>query len=197
MNPITVAFFGISGSGKGTQAELLAKFLKDRDPARGVLRTEMGALARTFMKSGTHLAKKTEDIIAHGGLLPSFIPIFLLTKLINESFTGDEHLILDGTFRKPFQSMVGDEIVKFYDRKNPCAVMLALSEETARERLVSRGRHDDATEEAMQRRFEWFNADVVPAFNTLKERGWTMREIDGNRDIGVIHKDILTSLELA
>ena len=32
MTPITVAFFGISGSGKGTQSALLEEYLKNNDP---------------------------------------------------------------------------------------------------------------------------------------------------------------------
>lgn len=196
MNPVTVALFGISGSGKGTQAELLAKFLKDRDASRAVLRTEMGDLARTFTKSGTDLASRADDIISHGGLLPSFLPIYLLTKRLNESFSGEEHLILDGTFRKPLQSIIGDEIVRFYGRKDLHVIMLTLTKETARERLIARGRPDDATEEAMRRRFEWYHADVVPAYNVLKERGWITHEIDGNRDIGAIHRDIVAALNL-
>ena len=82
MNPITVAFFGISGSGKGTQADMLEKFLNREDPKRSVARAEMGALARAFMKTGTPLAKRTEEIVSSGGLLPSFIPIYLLVEVL-------------------------------------------------------------------------------------------------------------------
>ncbi|KKW16668.1 MAG: hypothetical protein UY57_C0036G0007 [Candidatus Kaiserbacteria bacterium GW2011_GWB1_50_17] len=78
MPPITVVFFGISGSGKGTQADMLERFLGKRDPSRSVTRAEMGSLAREFMKTDTSLAKRTTDIVSSGGLLPSFIPVYLL-----------------------------------------------------------------------------------------------------------------------
>ena len=197
MEPVTVAFFGISGSGKGTQADMLENFFEKEDPKRGVVRAEMGALARSFMKTNTSLAKRAGEILSAGGLLPSFIPIYLLVDVLNKSFAGEEHMILDGTCRKPFQSMVADEIVEFYGRKEKHAIMLKLSKETARERLIARGRHDDATEAALERRFAWFEKDVLPAYDTLREHGWNMHEIDGNRAIEVIHKDILAALKVA
>lgn len=175
---------------------MLEKFLTREDPNRGVTRAEMGALARSFMKTGTSLAKRSGDILSAGGLLPSFIPIYLLVDVLNKSFTGEEHIILDGTCRKPFQSMVADEIVEFYGRKDKHAIMLTLSKDAARARLVARGRHDDATEAALERRFAWFQKDVVPAFETLKECGWTVHEINGEPDIETIHKTILTALNI-
>ena len=196
MEPITVALFGISGSGKGTQADMLEKFLNRENPKRGVARAEMGALARTFMKTETPLAKRAGDIVSAGGLLPSFIPIYLLVKTLNESFTGDEHLILDGTCRKPFQSMIANEIVDFYGRKAKHAIMLELGKETARARLLSRGRHDDATEAALERRFAWFTQDVIPSFKTLEECGWATHTISGEPDIETIHKEVLSALGL-
>lgn len=197
MQPITVAFFGISGSGKGTQADMLQRFLEKRDPSRGVTRAEMGALARTFMKTGTSLAKKSDEVVSAGGLLPSFIPIFLLTDAINKTFTGEEHLILDGTCRRPDQSRAADEIARFYGRTELHAIMLKLSKESARTRLIGRGRHDDATDEALNRRFAWFEKDVVPSFETLKDCGWIAHEIDGEPDIDTIHTNMLSALNLA
>ena len=63
MNAVTVAFFGISGSGKGTQCDLLEKYLKEKDPTRPVVRPEMGNLLRDFMQTGTSLAKHTGEIL--------------------------------------------------------------------------------------------------------------------------------------
>jgi len=197
MSPVTIALFGISGSGKGTQADMLEKFLHRENPKRGIARAEMGALARAYMKTGTPLAKRAEKIVSDGGLLPSFIPIYLLVNTLNESFTGDEHIILDGTCRKPLQSMITDEIAQFYDRKEKHAIMLTVGKETARARLISRGRQDDATEAALLRRFSWFKEDVIPAYETLKECGWSTHEVNGEDSIETIHKTILSLLGFA
>ena len=202
MDPITIAFFGISGSGKGTQADLLERFLKTYSlpdgSMREVLRAEMGQFARTFMKSDSQLAKRAGEIVSSGGLLPSFVPIYLLVEyFVKQNVKGDEHFIFDGTFRKPFQSLIGDEIAAFYDRKIRHSIVLDLSKDAAKKRLVARGRHDDATEDALNRRFAWYEEDVVPAIKTLEEKGWTTVHINGDQAVEEVHKHILSALGLS
>ncbi len=196
MELTTVAFFGISGSGKGTQCELLETFLKQND-VRPVLRPEMGALLRSFMQSGTPLAKHTADIVNAGGLLPSFIPIYMITGLINTQFDGSQHLVLDGVCRRPDQSRATDDIVRMWKRNNPTVITLSLSKESAKQRLVARGRPDDATDEAIDNRFAWYQEHVVPAMEELRTLGWNVIEIDGEPDVQTIHQSILKALSLS
>lgn len=197
MEPITVAFFGISGSGKGTQAELLEKYLEERDPSRGVVRPEMGNLLRTFMGSGTSLAQKTGEIVSAGGLVPSFMPIYLLTGMLNENFDGTQHLILDGTCRRPDQSRAADDMMKLWGRNSLHVLSLELTPESAKARLIARGRADDAKDEAIANRFAWYKEHVVPAMDELEKCGWAIHKIDGEPDIDTIHKNILSTLKLA
>ena len=197
MSPITVAFFGISGSGKGTQCVLLEDSLKEKDPTRGVIRPEMGDLLRKFMQSGTSLAKATGEIVNSGGLVPSFIPIYMLTGVLNEKFDGTQHLILDGTCRRPDQSRAVDEMMRLWKRTDLQAIVLTLSKESAKKRLLARGRVDDATDEALGKRFAWYEEHVVPSFEELRTLGWTIHEVDGEPDVETIHKDILVTLKLA
>lgn len=196
MEPITVAFFGISGSGKGTQAELLEKFLKENDAAHAVLRPEMGSLLRAFMQSGTSMAKHTGDIVSSGGLVPSFVPIYLLTGELNRSFDGTQHVILDGTCRRPDQSRAADDMMRMWGRKNLHVVSLTLTPESAKTRLVARGRADDAKDEAIRSRFAWYGEYVVPAMDELGSLGWTIHEVNGEPDVPTIHADILSVLGL-
>jgi adenylate kinase family enzyme len=197
MEPVTVAFFGISGSGKGTQCVRLEDFLKEKDPKRGVVRPEMGDLLRTFMQSGTSLSKATAEIVNSGGLVPSFIPIYMLTETLNEHFDGSQHLILDGTCRRPDQSRAVDDMMKLWKRKNLQAVVLTLSKESAKKRLLARGRADDATDDALNSRFAWYEEHVVPSFEELRSLGWTIHEVDGEPDVETIHKNILSTLKLS
>ncbi len=196
MEPLTVAFFGISGSGKGTQAELLEKYLKESDAAHGVVRPEMGNLLRGFMQSGTSLAQKTGEIVSSGGLVPSFMPIYLLTGMLNESFDGGQHVILDGTCRRPDQSRAADDMMRLWGRTNLHVLSLELTPASAKERLIARGRADDAKDEAIANRFAWYEEYVVPAMKTLEECGWAIHRIDGEPDVETIHQNILTTLKL-
>jgi len=195
MNPVTIAFFGISGSGKGTQCELLQQYL-EKNTSISVVRPEMGNLLRDFMKTGTSLAKRTGDILAAGGLVPSFMPIYLLTGMLNTSFDGSQHLILDGTCRRPDQSRAVDDMMKLWNRKNLQAIVLKLTKESAKTRLVARGRFDDAKDEALASRFAWYEEHVVPSIEELRTLGWTIHEIDGEPDVETIHKAILGALKL-
>lgn len=197
MEPVTVAFFGISGSGKGTQCVLLEDYLKEKDSTRRVVRPEMGDLLRTFMQSGSSLARATAEIVNSGGLVPSFIPIYMLTGVLNEQFDGSQHLILDGTCRRPDQSRAVDEMMKLWKRKKLQAIVLTLSKETAKTRLVARGRVDDATDEALQSRFAWYEEHVVPSFEELRKLGWTIHEVNGESDVESVHRKILTVLGLS
>ena len=197
MEPITVAFFGISGSGKGTQAELLEKYLKEHDAAHGVVRPEMGNLLRSFMQSGTALAKKTGEIVSTGGLVPSFMPIYMLTGMLNENFDGTQHVILDGTCRRPDQSRAADDMMRLFGRSNLHILSLELTPESAKQRLIARGRFDDAKDEIIASRFAWYQEHVVPAMKTLEECGWVLHKVDGEPDIDTIHKNILSVLGFA
>lgn len=196
MQPLTVAFFGISGSGKGTQADLLEKYLREHDRAHGIVRPEMGNLLRKFMKTGTSLAKHTEHILAAGQLVPSFLPIYLLTVTLNDSFDGTQHVILDGTCRRPDQSRAANDMMRLWGRDNLHALVLNLPKEDAKERLVLRGRYDDAKDEIINSRFAWYEENVVPAIETLRECKWVVHDIDGSVGIEQIHKNIIAALGL-
>ena len=75
MNLQTIIFIGRSGCGKGTQRELLKKYIQKNDPGRQIFELETGARFREFVKEDSYSAKLTKQIIDNGGLLPSFLPI--------------------------------------------------------------------------------------------------------------------------
>ena len=194
MKPVTVAFFGISGSGKGTQCVLLEEYLKKSDASTGVVRPEMGDLLRDFMKSGTSLAERTGKIVNSGGLVPSFIPIYMLTGVLNKTFDGTQHLILDGTSRRVDQSRALDDMMRLWERTDLQAIVLTLSRSSAKKRLIARGRTDDATDEALNSRFTWYEEHVMPSIDELRRLGWAVHEIDGEADIDTVQAKIRSAL---
>ena len=75
-NQSAFIFFGISGSGKGTQAKLLIDYLKKMDPAHETMYIETGARIREFIADNAGYTRDVvKEIIDRGGLLPEFIPM--------------------------------------------------------------------------------------------------------------------------
>jgi adenylate kinase len=195
MKPISVLFFGPSGAGKGTQIQMLMDALKQR-AGTDIVYVEMGALLREQVAEGGYSAQLTNAIISAGGLMPGFMPIYLMTKRLVEKFTGAEHIVADGVVRRISQAEAFDEAMRFYGRPEYDVIVLELSEESTLTRLLARGRNDD-TEEGIKRRIAWYKADVEPALAVLQEKGARIHRISGEPSPEEVHREILSVLALS
>ena len=194
MKPVTLLFFGSQGAGKGTQVQMLVDFL-EKNSDRKVIRIDMGQELRNLRDSGSYAGRLTGEVIDAGVRMPDFMPIYLQTKKIVDTFTGEEHIIADGLARGEDQTRGFDDAMKFFKRDDLQVINLTIADDTAVKRLMARGRNDD-TEEAIRRRLEWTKTDVMPQLELLKKRGRTVHEIDGEPDVETIHKNILQALKL-
>jgi adenylate kinase len=193
MNQIACVFFGYSGSGKGTQVELLKKYLEDND-TRKVLTLSTGAIARDFQKESTFTAKKVKEVLDAGGLFPAFIPIFLWTRFLNENFTGEEHILLDGLARRVTEAPILANAFAFYGLPQRHVISLNISREEAHKRLVARGRYDD-NEEDIKTRLNWYDENVVPSINYFRgEKSVIVHDIDGEGSVEEVQKNIISSI---
>lgn len=196
--PLTVLFAGIQGCGKGTQAALLKQFLEVRDEhKRPVLMLGMGDLLRNFVQRHTNtLSRRIKETMETGGLLPSFVPNYVLNSYLTDHYTPDSHVLLEGVARRRLQAEILKETIDFYERKNPYIIFLDLSIESARARVNDRGRTDDTAEGALERRFAWFQSEVLPALEYLGQVGFSLKHIDGEPSPEEIHKNVLQALGL-
>ena len=191
----TIIFYGRSGSGKGTQAELLQKYIEKNDPKRRVLYLQTGAILRELAKQNTHTAKMVKKILEEGGLLPAFLPIWAWGNFFMDKYTGGEHLLLDGVTRRVDEAPVLDGALKFYGKdKNPDVVILNVSRETAIKYLMKRGRYDD-NEDDINERLDWFEENVIPTIDFFKNNpDYNIHEIDGEKSIEEVHEQLIKSL---
>jgi adenylate kinase len=193
MSPQTIILFGPSGSGKGTQANLLIEYLKNKD-SKDVLYLETGQRFRDFAQEASFSAKKTKQIMQAGGLLPEFLPIWIWTEYFIRRVSGDEHMILDGLSRRAHEAPILDSAMKFYDRKSPQVVSIEVSREWAKERLLGRGRSDDNGKD-IDSRINWYYDNVVPAIEYFKNNPYyTVHTISGEQSIEKVHEDIIKAL---
>jgi adenylate kinase family enzyme len=192
MTPQTFIFFGRSGSGKGTQAQLLIDLLKLQDPDRKSLYIQTGQKGRDFAKQKNYSAGLIRDIINDGQLFPSFIPIWFWTEVFVDSIvTGDEHIFLDGLCRRPEEAPILHGALGFYKRPKPFVVVINVSEKWAMERLSARGRADDVAKD-IKNRLGWYERDVVPAINYFRaEPEYKILDINGEQTIEAVHQEIL------
>src|SRR5688572_26572636 len=160
-SPQTFVFFGIVGSGKGTQVKLLTDFLKARDGKETVY-AYPGNEYRKFISSGSFTGSIIKDSLSEGNLQPDFLTNAIVANILISSLTPEKHLIADGYPRTILQSETFDAMVKFFRRQKVKIIYIELSKEEATKRNLLRGRADD-TKEGLAKRFDEYVNNVVPS----------------------------------
>lgn len=197
MKPQTFIFIGRSGSGKGTQAALLAEYLKKKDPSRGVLPIQTGQELRTFIQGQTFTAKLMKDIYDRGDLAPEFVAVYQWVKALVERYTGTEHIICDGMPRKLHEAGVLNSIFDFYSLGKPWVIEIEVSAEEALKRLLARKRFDDREDE-IRERLSWYETDVAPTIDYYRTSpNCHFIGVSGERPVDDIHADIVKKTGLA
>jgi adenylate kinase len=192
-NSQTFVFFGIVGSGKGTQVKLLIDFLKKKD-GRECVYAYPGNEYRKLTESGSYTGQVVKDSMTRGHLQPDFLTDAIFTNILISSLSPEKHLIADGYPRTLVQSENFEEIIKFYKREDVKIVYIELSKEEAMKRNLLRGRADD-TKEGIEKRFNEYVNKVVPAMNYFKGKdNYIIYTINGEQNIENVHKDIIKAL---
>jgi len=196
MQPLAVLFFGPQGAGKGTQVDLLIKYLREKDPERRIIHLDMGKELRSLRDTGTHTGKLVGEIIDNGIRIADFMPIYLQTKMFIEEYSGSEHVIADGVARGPDQTQAFEDMMKFYKHENFHVIDIVISDDVAVTRLLARGRNDD-TEDAIRSRLAWTKRDVLPQLELLRDSGRPIHQVNGEASVEEVHADILQKLGLS
>lgn len=194
MNTQSLVFFGLVGSGKGTQIKLLADFLKTKFNTES-LHAYPGNEYRKHIEAMDEVGKRVKDSMARGELQPDFLTNAIFANILMNNLEDNINLIADGYPRTINQSENFLSQMSYFDRKNVRIVYITLSEEEAIKRNLLRGRADD-THEGLKKRFDEYKNNVVPAMNFLKEKGMQVIEINGEQSIEDVHADILKALNL-
>lgn len=194
MIPETFIFIGRSGCGKGTQAELLIKDLRDRSK-RPVFHLESGALFRDFVEGDSFSSRLAKEIMERGERQPDFLAVWMWSHLLVKNLVEEEHLVLDGTPRSLVEAKSLDTAMDFYQREKPKVIYLNISPETSVERLTSRDRSDDRSVANIAKKLAWFETSVVPAIEYYKANAdYDFFEINGEQSIEDIHTEIKSKL---
>ena len=193
MQPQTFVFFGIAGSGKGTQVEFLMNFLKKRDNLECV-QISLGNEYRKLIESGGYAGTLVKDSVTRGVLQPGFLTDAIFANVLISSLTPVKHLMTDGYPRTIEQSESFEKMMKFFKRDEIKIIYIKISEEEAIKRNLLRGRHDD-TKEGIAKRFDEYVNNVVPSMNYFKDKtGYTIYTINSEQSREDVFKDIIKAL---
>ncbi len=194
MEARTYLFFGRSGSGKGTQAELLIEHLQSKK--REVLYIETGREFRKFAEENNLTAKQVKAAIETGGLMPAFLPIWLWSERLIRSLSPQQDLIIDGAARRSSEAPILDSALKFYNRTECVIIYIDISRAEAERRLSKRSRTDDDAR-GVAERMSWFDRDVLDVIDYFSDKkGYELIRIDGEQSIEAISQELLTKLNL-
>lgn len=201
-----IVLFGPQGSGKGTQGEKLAEFLK-------IPLIVTGNIFRKNIKEETELGRLASQFINKGELVPDDVTIkMILSRLSNDDC--QEGFILDGFPRSVAQAEALD---KFTDLTH--VLLIDISDEEAIRRIASRRAcincgqtyhiiykppkkdnicdtcqaklvlRDDDTEEALGLRLNIYHQESEPLMHRYQQKN-ILHKINGQPSIAEVWQDV-------
>lgn len=186
---MNLIILGAPGSGKGTQADLLAEKF-------GLTHLSSGQLLRKEAETGSPKGKLIADLLIGGKLLPFETVLELLEPALKTITSG---FILDGTPRNLHQS----EYLDYFFQENKITlnkvIYLDIPIEEGVKRIMKRAEiehRSDDNYESVKKRMQAYQAETLPVIDYYQEKGLLLK-IDGTPDIQTIFIDIVNHLTLA
>jgi len=203
---MNIILLGAPGSGKGTQAERIAKRFK-------MYYLQTGEIARGLARSD----KRIKEIIESGKLIPEQEMTMYVLDFLNKNKGDFENILFEGFPRFISQYQALENFLKLKGDDIDLAISLDITEEEAVKRISSRRicvkcgeiynlvtnppegkgckcggelvQREDDKPRAVKVRFEYYKNNTKELIDYLDRSGKLVR-IDGARSIEVIFKDI-------
>ncbi|WP_419924614.1 adenylate kinase [Candidatus Poriferisocius sp.] len=166
--PQVLVILGRQGSGKGTQAALLAE-------RYGVVHVSTGDMLRAAVEAGTELGLRAKAVMDAGDLVGDDIMIGIVDERLGDADIQARGVLLDGFPRTTAQADALAEIAGGTGADLAINLDVPIAEVT--ERMLARGRADD-TAETIARRLELYEAETAPLLAWFEERG-CLAVVDG------------------
>ncbi|MFH1766805.1 MAG: adenylate kinase [Patescibacteria group bacterium] len=168
-----IIILGPQGSGKGTQAKILAERLNL--PA-----LSMGQLLRDEVASGSDLASEISSFIDGGNLVPDELALRVLKKRLDQADAQAGGYVLDGYPRNLAQY----EVYKEFDQPN-VVLLIDVPREESIARIMKRAEieaREDDTPEIIERRLQIYEEETKPVLDEYEKAG-LLKRISGLGEI--------------
>ncbi len=177
---------GAPGSGKGTQAAILAERI-------GVPSISTGEMLREAVAAGTELGNKVKEIMSTGELVDDNTMADVVQERLGQSDAA-AGFILDGYPRTLAQA---DTLVSILQDRNwslDVVVHIEVPEEELIKRALARQRADDQ-EEVIRQRQRVYRQQTQPLIDHYDVQGMLCR-IDGHQAIDEVAESMVSALEV-
>ncbi|MCX6754640.1 MAG: nucleoside monophosphate kinase [Candidatus Nomurabacteria bacterium] len=191
----TLIFVGRSGSGKGTQIELLKNLFASKYEGTEIKLIAMGDIFRAFFKESGYVQDIARDIsMKQGKFQPDFITDALFVRNTINILDENSILFFDGYPRNINQLEIMRELLNYVNRGKPIVLNIEVSRESVKTRMLSRGRGDD-NDSAINSRLDEYDKYILPMLEVLKtDSSFDYIEIKGEGKIEEIHADIINKI---
>ena len=183
---LRLVLLGPPGSGKGTQAEILAKEL-------GVPAISTGEMLRRAVATGSELGRRVTSMMSSGVLVDDATMAEVVRERLAREDAGVGYL-LDGYPRTLAQAGTLGRILDESDKSLDAVVLIDVPEDELVRRTLARQREDD-TEEVVRRRLEIYGEKTAPLIEYYERLGLLCR-VDGDRSIAEVGEGIRGALEV-
>ena len=182
----TILMMGKTGSGKGTQSELLAKKLD-----YGIFST--GDEFRKFRKREDFLGGLVRGAYDQGLLMPHWFASYIFEDALLK-LAPEQGLVCEGIGRKEPEARLFHDVAGWLKR-DYLVFELVVSDEEVTRRMLSRDRGDGLNdEEKIKVRLREYREFTEPAINFFKAEGRVI-SIDGSPTPEKIHEEVIKKLE--
>ena len=183
---------GPQGSGKGTQAQMLAD-------KYDFVHISIGDLFRWNMVNHTKLAAKVQRIMNQGKLVPDEIVEEVVRKRLEEH-DWNYGFVLDG-----FPRTRGQAEYLFENWNLDRAIYIDIPDEVVYERVLQRvlqhgksggfTKRDDDNPQALKVRLQEYKEKTEPLLRLFEQKGMLVT-VDGNRTVDEVHRSIVDGVGL-
>jgi adenylate kinase len=186
----TFLMMGRPGSGKGTQAKLLAKKI-------GAEVYSSGNRLREMAKGHGFVNEKIRKTMEEGALLPAWFSSHLFVETLL-GISPEDRIVFEGACRRLEEAEAFDETAAWLERPYR-AVFLNISDAEVEKRISLRkgqqGRSDDASD-TVEHRLKEYEEHTAHAVELFRSKGLLL-EINADQPIEAVHAEILKTLNLA